>query len=284
MVDPDDGPPLESRPPPPERPRISLPEPQPGKGSLRRRGRHGHGSGRLRARHGGYRSPGRRHVRQHGSSSSRPLRSPGSSIRDMDEGDLDRYVVVRIADEFVVDLLKAACGVEYQEACELIDEVEVQGVPIPFANPESTLANEANNPRKGSARSDVPRKPCSPAEGMPDAGGLCLTAAVVVVPPGFARSKARAARSTSASAPHGPTICSPTGPPLLREAAWYRNGGLPAEVEGEGWSPSSRCRPCGPCVLHTIPPGKCARRQRESRLALGERAGRIGSGSLRGVR
>ena len=60
---------------------------------------------------------------------------PDQAIRDMDEGDLDRYVVVRIADEFVVDLLKAACGVEYQEACELIDEVEVQGVPIPFANP-----------------------------------------------------------------------------------------------------------------------------------------------------
>ena len=54
----------------------------------------------------------------------------------MDEGDLDRYVVVRIADEFVVDLLKAACGVQYEDAHDLVDLVEVQGVPIPFASPE----------------------------------------------------------------------------------------------------------------------------------------------------
>ena len=61
---------------------------------------------------------------------------PDQAVRDMDEGDLDRYVVVRIADEFVVDLLKAACGVEYEEARDLIDEVEVKGVSIPFASPE----------------------------------------------------------------------------------------------------------------------------------------------------
>ena len=45
-------------------------------------------------------------------------------------------MVVRIADEFVVDLLKAACGVEYEEARDLIEEVELEGVRIfPFASP-----------------------------------------------------------------------------------------------------------------------------------------------------
>ena len=43
--------------------------------------------------------------------------------------------VVRIADEFVVDLLKAACGVEHEEARDLVEEVELEGVRIPFAIP-----------------------------------------------------------------------------------------------------------------------------------------------------
>ena len=60
---------------------------------------------------------------------------PDQAVREMEEGDLDRYVVVRIADEFVVDLLKAACGVQYEEARDRIEVVEVQGVPVPFASP-----------------------------------------------------------------------------------------------------------------------------------------------------
>ena len=60
---------------------------------------------------------------------------PDQAVRDLGTDDLDRYVVVRIADEFVVDLLKAACGVEYEEARDLIEEVELEGVRIPFASP-----------------------------------------------------------------------------------------------------------------------------------------------------
>lgn len=59
---------------------------------------------------------------------------PDHAIRDMGPEDLDRYVVVRVADEIVVDLMKAACGIEYGEARGMIDEVEIEGVPIPFAN------------------------------------------------------------------------------------------------------------------------------------------------------
>ena len=65
---------------------------------------------------------------------------PDQAVRDMEDDDLDRYVVVRIADEladeFVVDLLKAACGVEYEEARPLIEEVELDGARIPFASPD----------------------------------------------------------------------------------------------------------------------------------------------------
>lgn len=63
------------------------------------------------------------------------LTLPDGAVRDMAADDLDRYVVVRVADEFVVDLMKSACGIDYSEASPLVDVVEIQGVPIPFASP-----------------------------------------------------------------------------------------------------------------------------------------------------
>jgi hypothetical protein len=59
---------------------------------------------------------------------------PDNAIREMSEEDLDRYVVVRVADEIVVDLMKSACGIEFAEASRMVDAVEIQGVSIPFAN------------------------------------------------------------------------------------------------------------------------------------------------------
>lgn len=64
------------------------------------------------------------------------LELPDQAVREMAEGDLDTYVVVRIADEFVVDLMKAACGVVYAEASLLVERVVIDGVEIPFANLE----------------------------------------------------------------------------------------------------------------------------------------------------
>jgi hypothetical protein len=61
------------------------------------------------------------------------------AVRDVAPDDLDRYAVVRVADEIVVDLMKAACGIAYEEASRHVDFVEVDGVPIPFANPELLL-------------------------------------------------------------------------------------------------------------------------------------------------
>ncbi len=58
---------------------------------------------------------------------------PDGAIRDVRPGDLDQYVVVRVGDEFVVDLMKAACGVEYAEASTEVQMVTLEGVPIPFA-------------------------------------------------------------------------------------------------------------------------------------------------------
>ena len=61
---------------------------------------------------------------------------PDAAIRDMADDDLDRYVVVRVADEFVIDLMKAACGIRYEEASTMVHQVDIEGVPIPFATPE----------------------------------------------------------------------------------------------------------------------------------------------------
>ena len=60
---------------------------------------------------------------------------PDQAVRDMAADDLERYAVVRVADEIVVDLMRSACGVAYSEASGMVDEVEIEGVPIPFANP-----------------------------------------------------------------------------------------------------------------------------------------------------
>jgi hypothetical protein len=62
------------------------------------------------------------------------MRLPDGAIREMADTDLDEYVVVRVADEIVVDLMKRACGVEYEEAGRMVDPVTIDGVTIPFAN------------------------------------------------------------------------------------------------------------------------------------------------------
>jgi hypothetical protein len=60
---------------------------------------------------------------------------PDHAARELKPGEVAQYVVVRVADEIVVDLMKSASGIEYAEA--KVDSIvrEVDGVPIPFATP-----------------------------------------------------------------------------------------------------------------------------------------------------
>lgn len=60
---------------------------------------------------------------------------PDKAVRQLKPGEVSRYGVVRIGDEIMVDLMKAAFGIEYPEAAKEIVVREVQGVPIPFASP-----------------------------------------------------------------------------------------------------------------------------------------------------
>jgi hypothetical protein len=60
---------------------------------------------------------------------------PDQCVRELTPGEVAQHAVVRVADEIVVDLMKAACGIDYAEAAQNIVTHVVGGVPIPFASP-----------------------------------------------------------------------------------------------------------------------------------------------------
>jgi hypothetical protein len=59
---------------------------------------------------------------------------PDNAAADIQDDDVSRYGVVRVADEIVVDLMGRACGLTYQDAVAAgIDSFAVEGVQIPAA-------------------------------------------------------------------------------------------------------------------------------------------------------
>jgi len=62
------------------------------------------------------------------------LKLPDGAVREVTREDFDECLVVRVGDEFVIDLMRQACGIRYEEACKDIVVAEVAGVRIPFAN------------------------------------------------------------------------------------------------------------------------------------------------------
>jgi hypothetical protein len=62
------------------------------------------------------------------------LKLPDGAIRELEPDDLDKFIVVRVGDEFVIDLMKRSCGIEYAEASRDIELIRVNEVDIPFAN------------------------------------------------------------------------------------------------------------------------------------------------------
>ena len=60
---------------------------------------------------------------------------PDKAVRQLAPGEVEKYTVVRVADEVVVDLMGSASGIRYEEASHEVVVREVQGVPIPFASP-----------------------------------------------------------------------------------------------------------------------------------------------------
>ena len=61
---------------------------------------------------------------------------PDGAVRELDAGDVEKFTVVRVADEVLVDLMAKASGISYEEAKGHIHVRELDGVQIPFANPD----------------------------------------------------------------------------------------------------------------------------------------------------
>ena len=66
------------------------------------------------------------------------LRSlPDQAVNQLDPGDIEKFTVVRVGDEILVDLMKSGCGVDYAEAIKDVQFHEIEGVRIPFASPKT---------------------------------------------------------------------------------------------------------------------------------------------------
>jgi hypothetical protein len=73
---------------------------------------------------------------------------PDKAVLELDPGDVSKYTVVRVADEIVVDLMKAACGVDYGGAVSEVVVREINGTSIPFASPRLLWRTKAPTHRE----------------------------------------------------------------------------------------------------------------------------------------
>jgi hypothetical protein len=65
---------------------------------------------------------------------------PDNAAAELRDDDIDRYGVVRVADEFVVDVMGHACGLRYDDAvAHGVDRFSVEGVEILTATKEFLL-------------------------------------------------------------------------------------------------------------------------------------------------
>jgi hypothetical protein len=75
-------------------------------------------------------------------------RLPDGAASVLEPGEISKYVVVRVADEVVVDLMRSASGIDYASAIEDVVVHVVQGVFIPFASPRLLLRMKASSVRQ----------------------------------------------------------------------------------------------------------------------------------------
>jgi hypothetical protein len=61
-------------------------------------------------------------------------RLPDGAAAELTPEDLQNFEVIRIADEFVVDLMTKACGLEFPQDGNLIETRVIDGVSVPLAS------------------------------------------------------------------------------------------------------------------------------------------------------
>ena len=64
---------------------------------------------------------------------------PDNAVREVRSDEIDRYDVIRAADEVVVDLMSKACGVSWEDAARDSEVLELDGVEIPIAGIETLI-------------------------------------------------------------------------------------------------------------------------------------------------
>ncbi len=65
---------------------------------------------------------------------------PQRAILELGEDeDFRDWVVLRVSDAFVVDVMTKACGIGFTETVDSTQVFEIEGVPIPFASPRLLL-------------------------------------------------------------------------------------------------------------------------------------------------
>jgi hypothetical protein len=62
-----------------------------------------------------------------------------NAAAEIDDSDVQRYTVVRVADEVLVDLMGRACGITLAEAEQDAETIELEGVPIPGASKRTLI-------------------------------------------------------------------------------------------------------------------------------------------------
>jgi hypothetical protein len=76
---------------------------------------------------------------------------PDNAVRELEPGELQRYNVIRVADEVLVDLMSSAGGIDFEEAARDIVVRQVDGVSIPFASPRLLWRMKAGTHREKDA-------------------------------------------------------------------------------------------------------------------------------------
>jgi hypothetical protein len=62
---------------------------------------------------------------------------PDRAAAELKPGEIGQHGVVRVGDEILVDLMRSGCGVDYAEAARTAVVREIDGVPVPFASPQT---------------------------------------------------------------------------------------------------------------------------------------------------
>jgi predicted nucleotidyltransferase len=64
---------------------------------------------------------------------------PDNAAAELDDGDVEKYQVVRVADEVVVDLLAKACDVTFEDAISQAESREIGGAQVLVASKQTLI-------------------------------------------------------------------------------------------------------------------------------------------------